>query len=364
MELEFTGEYPVMQIGQAVSNLRAATYFAPQDVTTADIKKGDISNAPTRQAAFDLALAQLEGRPAPIVPAWFSPVSPFESNLMGTGTALRGAVDTGWSRSRQMLGSFARFGWNGVTALGGLLWRGARAIARMTAVLFASTGRTLAGLLAPGPVQDPPGHIPGLPLGHVPGTAWPKPAPAPRPAHAHRSLPGPKAKPPAAKAPAANRLRGLSAADLAALGRTDHAGFLAALRPAAEETQRLYGVPAAITLAQAALETGWGRHLAANYNLFGIKGTGSAGSARVKTREVVNGKDVMIYANFASYHNFYEAVEAHGKLFHNGYYTRALANYGRTHSIDGFAKDITGTYATDPSYGSKLISIMRTYHLE
>ena len=40
-----------------------------------------------------------------------------------------------------------------------------------------------------------------------------------------------------------------------------------------------------------------------------------------------------------------------------------LANYQRTHSVAGFAKDITGTYATDPSYGQKLMSIIKQYKL-
>jgi flagellum-specific peptidoglycan hydrolase FlgJ len=118
-----------------------------------------------------------------------------------------------------------------------------------------------------------------------------------------------------------------------------------------------------VTLAQAALETGWGQHLAAGYNLFGIKGKGPAGSHTVRTREVINGRSVYVNAAFASYHDFYEAVEYHGKVFHNGYYNKALANYQRNHSAEGFARDITGVYATDPSYGRKLIAIMRQYHL-
>ncbi|MFN3431827.1 MAG: glycoside hydrolase family 73 protein, partial [Candidatus Sericytochromatia bacterium] len=150
---------------------------------------------------------------------------------------------------------------------------------------------------------------------------------------------------------------------LARLGAEDKAGFFAALRPAAEEAEREYGVPAAITLAQAALETGWGKHIIPGYNIFGIKGTGPAGTVSKGTWEVYDGKKVTITANFAKYHNFYEAVKLHGKLFHNGYYDKAMNQYARDKDPFAFARNITGTYATDPEYADKLSSIMRDYNL-
>jgi hypothetical protein len=51
------------------------------------------------------------------------------------------------------------------------------------------------------------------------------------------------------------------------------------------------GVPASVTVAQAILETGWGKHtIGEAKNLFGIKGRGPAGSVRAPTREYSNGK--------------------------------------------------------------------------
>jgi flagellum-specific peptidoglycan hydrolase FlgJ len=189
-----------------------------------------------------------------------------------------------------------------------------------------------------------------------------KPEPAPAPA------PTPEAKPEAKPEPkpdsgAADKLKNLSAEELARLGAEDKAGFFAALRPAAEEAEREYGVPAAITLAQAALETGWGKHIIPGFNIFGIKGTGPAGTVSKGTWEVYNGKTVTITANFAKYHDFYEAVKLHGKLFHNGYYDKAMEQYAKDKDPFAFARNITGTYATDPEYGDKLSSIMRDYNL-
>ncbi|MNS52837.1 Exo-glucosaminidase LytG precursor [compost metagenome] len=155
----------------------------------------------------------------------------------------------------------------------------------------------------------------------------------------------------------------MSVAKLQELGRTNKKAFLEALRPAAEEGEKKYGVPAEVTMAQAALETGWGKSIIEGYNLFGMKGTGPAGSVKKKTWEVYNGKTVHITAAFQKFHNFSEAVEWHGKRFHNGYYDKALENFKKYKSATRFAQDITGTYATDPAYGAKLTSIMKQYNL-
>lgn len=151
--------------------------------------------------------------------------------------------------------------------------------------------------------------------------------------------------------------------ELAHLGRTNKKAFFDALRPAALEAERRYGVPAAVTLAQAALETGWGKHIIPGFNIFGIKGKGTAGTVNKGTWEVYNGRRVEIRANFARYNNFAEGVMMHGKLFHNGHYDRAMAAYRQNPDPHTFAQNITGTYATDPSYGRKLSSIMRQYGL-
>lgn len=155
----------------------------------------------------------------------------------------------------------------------------------------------------------------------------------------------------------------MSPEELKRLGATDKKAFLEALRPAAEEMERQFGVPAAITLAQAALETGWGRSIIPGFNIFGIKGRGNAGTVSLSTGEVYGGRSVRIRANFARYQNFYDAVVAHGRLFHNGHYTKAMKAYERNRDPFDFARNITGVYATDPSYASKLSDIMRRYQL-
>lgn len=182
----------------------------------------------------------------------------------------------------------------------------------------------------------------------------PKPAPA-KPA-------APKSAEPASD-PALERLKSLSPQQLAHLGATDKKAFFDALRPAAEEGERKYGVPAKITLAQAALESGWGKHAIGGFNIFGIKGKGPAGSVVKRTWEVIRGRTIHVDAAFAKYRNFYQAVVEHGKRFHNGYYDKALNQFKQDKSVANFARNITGVYATDPAYASKLMNIIQTYNL-
>jgi len=118
-----------------------------------------------------------------------------------------------------------------------------------------------------------------------------------------------------------------------------------------------------VTIAQAIDESGWGSSsLAATYhNLFGIKGAGPAGSVTFPTREFEGGQWVSIDAQFAAYHNDAESIAGHAQLLvTSGYYTRAMADRANP---DAFASDLTGVYATDPSYGANLIALMKTYNL-
>ena len=127
--------------------------------------------------------------------------------------------------------------------------------------------------------------------------------------------------------------------------------------------QSRYGVPAAVTIAQAIDESGWGQSALAirDHNLFGIKGTGPAGTDMLPTQEYQNGQYVTVTAPFRVYHNVAESIADHGHLLATGSsYQHAMAD---RHLPDAFATDLTGVYATDPQYGSNLIAIMKLYNL-
>jgi len=165
--------------------------------------------------------------------------------------------------------------------------------------------------------------------------------------------------------PAASTAAHLVALRKAATGAGSQlaASFIGSVAPEAVDAQKQYGVPAAVTIAQAIDESDWGRSsLAAQYhNLFGIKGNGTAGSVTLPTQEYQNGSWVTVDAQFAVYNSDAESVTAHAQLLAtSGYYTRAMTDKGNP---DQFAADLTGVYATDPGYGGTLVSFMRAYNL-
>jgi Mannosyl-glycoprotein endo-beta-N-acetylglucosaminidase len=146
-------------------------------------------------------------------------------------------------------------------------------------------------------------------------------------------------------------------------GTAAQQAFISLVAPGAIAAEQRYGVPAAVTIAQAIDESGWGQSelATADHNLFGIKGAGPAGRDMRPTREYENGAWVTRDAPFRVYHNITESIDDHGRLLATGAaYRHAMAS---RHLPDAFATALTGVYATDPGYGSNLIALMRLYHL-
>jgi flagellum-specific peptidoglycan hydrolase FlgJ len=161
--------------------------------------------------------------------------------------------------------------------------------------------------------------------------------------------------------PGLEALKQLTPKQLAELGKqADKGPFFKALLPGALESQRKYGIPAQLTLAQAALESGWGKHAIGGYNIFGIKGAGPAGSVVKSTREYTN---TQIKAAFAKFHNFHEAISEHGQVFHNGAYDKALAQFKKDNSVSQFVRNIGPVYATAPNYAREVLAMITKYGL-
>ncbi len=189
------------------------------------------------------------------------------------------------------------------------------------------------------------------------GPANVKPAPA-KPSQP--VMPTPTASPSPSPPPSS---AGSSPKQYATPGTRNQQAFISLIAPGAVAAQQRYGVPAAVTIAQAIEESAWGQSsLAAEYhNLFGIKGAGPAGSVTLPTQEYENGGWVTIDAQFAVYRNDAESIAGHAELLaSSGYYTRAMADRAYP---DAFANDLTGVYATDPDYGANLIALMKLYNL-
>lgn len=133
------------------------------------------------------------------------------------------------------------------------------------------------------------------------------------------------------------------------------------------------GFPASVTIAQIIKESGYGKYgpggkngqglsyLAYQYcNLFGIKGTGTAGSAVMKTNEMTSGGSTYsIQAGFRVYNTYTECIEDRSKILKNVYsdLTRGVTD------ANTFAMKIGGRWATGINYGQSLIKTMETYDL-
>ena len=143
--------------------------------------------------------------------------------------------------------------------------------------------------------------------------------------------------------------------------------FLAEVAPWAQATQRVYRVPASVTLAQAILESAWGEsELATKANaLFGIKAPTvpsphQSGTYTKATWEHVDGRDVTVTATFRAYRSWRESVLDHGLFLTGPRYAAAF----KTSTPDEFARAIRAAgYATDPNYPTKLAKLMDTWGL-
>ncbi len=120
------------------------------------------------------------------------------------------------------------------------------------------------------------------------------------------------------------------------------------------------GVPASVTLAQAILESSWGRSAPGNA-LFGIKGKGPSGSNLRKVVEYRGGKRVIRRDHFRAYESWDESVADHAALLSKSrVYAKARAV---SEDPDAYVRALQGTYASDPRYASKLSAMFDMYLL-
>lgn len=142
--------------------------------------------------------------------------------------------------------------------------------------------------------------------------------------------------------------------------------FIAAMLPMAEQAAQKIGVDPRYLVAQAALETGWGKSIIrtrdgeSSHNLFGIKSHNSwdGESARVLTTEYRGGKAVKEAASFRAYDSYAHSFDDYVSFLQgNGRYEKALAS---TDKPEQFARELQKAgYATDPQYARKISQIAR-----
>lgn len=141
-------------------------------------------------------------------------------------------------------------------------------------------------------------------------------------------------------------------------------GFIRQVWQHAVDASATTGVPAQFMVAQAALETGWGRAVlkhadgASSHNLFNIKAGSSWKGAvvEVPVTEYANGRAYTENARFRSYPSYAEAFRDYARLLTTS--PRYADVVGQTDPT-GFARSLQDAgFATDPRYAEKLRSII------
>ncbi|HEY1794555.1 MAG TPA: glucosaminidase domain-containing protein [Stellaceae bacterium] len=135
------------------------------------------------------------------------------------------------------------------------------------------------------------------------------------------------------------------------------AAFSAKVTPLIRQAAQQLGVSPRILLAQAAIETGWGRSVVGN-NLFGIKAGSSWAGATVSsgTHEYENGQYVSITDNFRAYPSYEASVQDFVSMVKNS--PRYQAALGKGDDAAGYAHALlSGGWATDIDYVHKLQTV-------
>lgn len=142
--------------------------------------------------------------------------------------------------------------------------------------------------------------------------------------------------------------------------------FITALTPFAKDIAKKLSVSPTVLLAQAALETGWGKKVStsadgsSSHNLFNIKADKrwQGPTATVDTLEFINGVAKREKHQFRSYNGFQESFEDFANFLQsNDRYSDALAkSENPAHFLNGLQD---AGYATDPNYAAKIQNVMK-----
>lgn len=142
------------------------------------------------------------------------------------------------------------------------------------------------------------------------------------------------------------------------------AEFLKFLKPIVEKVANKIGLNPHYALAQAALETGWGKYIIkdeqgnSSFNLFNIKAHSKDDAKALKaTLEFEQGEFVKKLEPFKMYSGYQDSVEDYVNLLSKSRYSGAL-NYLQDPKAF-FTHLQQNGYATDPDYADKIIDVLK-----
>jgi flagellar protein FlgJ len=142
------------------------------------------------------------------------------------------------------------------------------------------------------------------------------------------------------------------------------AEFVETLLPFSKKAGKELGIDPKLILAQAALETNWGRSIpkhkdgSSSFNMFGLTGQSQLGnSVKLRTKEFKGNKPYHRFASFRAYMSFSECFSDYVRILSTERYQRKIQDAKTAHEV---ARGIQRAgFATDPNYARKL---MKAYH--
>lgn len=141
--------------------------------------------------------------------------------------------------------------------------------------------------------------------------------------------------------------------------------FVEQLMPKAKKAAAELGINPEFIVAQAALETGWGKQVMFDgdgnnsFNLFGIKAKPDwqGRALSIDSMEVIDGIAAPKKSQFKMYDSYEQGLKDYQGLLQTERY-RAVSG---AQNIESFAAALQrGGYATDPAYGAKLARVMKS----
>ncbi len=141
--------------------------------------------------------------------------------------------------------------------------------------------------------------------------------------------------------------------------------FISKIAMAAQYAAQQTGVPASISIAQAALESGWGESglTKAGNNLFGIKADSRwrGETLTLDTKEFLKGQWVVVPAKWRKYASWQASIDDHATFLKcNPRYLPCFQCLTPEAFVRALAK---AGYATDPIYADKVIGVMSKHNL-
>lgn len=141
--------------------------------------------------------------------------------------------------------------------------------------------------------------------------------------------------------------------------------FLDKMGPVAQEIVPKYGLFPSVFLAQAALESGWGRSYLAQTanNYFGRKCLEEP-CIEVWTPEYREGVKSIELKKFQLYPTLDTAIHGYCQQFFRRWKSGEPVYKTDFRSPEAFVHSIARTYATDPKYAEKVLKVIKQYDLE